>query len=174
MPAPYPRLGPATWMVGLLVVLAGCAGGPPPAPHVPPTRAEPRNTAPASLVPERQWLQSWFKGTPVVIAQRSDGAVSVDVPRAFCFDPGRSELKPALAAVLDKVAESLRRVPQARLPLIAAPDDAPSAAGLALARASQVHKHLLSRGVTAARLGKPAVTGAGSVQLRMETPGSAL
>ena len=101
----------------------------------------------------------------------------MDVPLVHCFEAGRSELKPALAAVLDKVAESLRRVPQARLPLVAAPADAGSVAavpGLALERAARVPKHLQSRGVAAARLGKPAATAAGAVQLRMETPGSAL
>ena len=39
--------------------------------------------------PPRRWPSSgdgwhrWFKGTPVVVAQRQDGAVIVDVPREF-------------------------------------------------------------------------------------------
>ena len=119
---------------------------------------------------ERKWLQSWFEGTPVLIAQRGDGAITVDVPREFCFEPGRSNVKPALAAVLNKLAESLQRVPLARLPLLAAPDDATGTATLAMDRAVQVHKHLLSRGVPAARLGKPTAATAAAVQLRMELP----
>ena len=67
-------------------------------------------------------MQSWFQGTPVLIGQRDDDAVSVDVPREFCFDPGRSSVKPALAAVLNKVAESLLRMPMVRLQLLAAPE----------------------------------------------------
>ena len=47
-----------------------------------------------ALAVERQWLQSWFKGTPVRIEQRSESAFSIEVPRDFCFDAGRSAVKP--------------------------------------------------------------------------------
>jgi len=157
----------------LLVALAvgGCASVAPPAPHGPavtPTPADQRAAAPAALAGEARWLQSWFRGTPVRIVQRNDGAVSVDVPLEFCFDPGHSSVKPALAALLDKVSESMRRVPQARMPLLAAPDDATGTTPLGLQRALQVRAHLLSRGVPAANLGKPGVTAAAAVQLRLE------
>jgi len=117
---------------------------------------------------ERQWLQSWFSGTPVVIVQRSDGPVSVDVPLEFCFDSGRSNVKPPLAVVLDKVAESLRRTPQARLQLVAAPGDTAAASPLARQRAGQVRRQLHSRGVPEAQLGNPTATTAAAVQLRID------
>jgi outer membrane protein OmpA-like peptidoglycan-associated protein len=148
------------------LLLGACATSPPPAPQ-PPTVDE-RAAAPAALATEQQWLQSWFGGTPVVIVLRGDGAVTVDVPREFSFDNGRSNIKPALAAVLDKVAESLRRTPLSRLQLVSAPGDAAGPSPLALQRATQLHKHLVSRGVPAARLGSPSVTTAAAVQLRME------
>jgi outer membrane protein OmpA-like peptidoglycan-associated protein len=144
----------------------------PAAPAAPSSPAAQRAAVPAAMAAERKWLQSWFEGTPVLIAQRSDGAITIDVPREFCFEPGRSTVKPALAAVLNKVAESLLRVPLARLPLLAAPDDATGTASLAAERAVQVQKHLLSRGVPAARLGKPTPSVAAAVQLRMESPPS--
>lgn len=155
-------------LLAVVLAVSGCASVGPPAPAAPPAPADQRAGVPAALAVERQWLQSWFQGTPVLIGQRDDGAVSVDVPRDFCFDPGRSSVKPALAAVLNKVAESLRRVPLARLSLLAAPDDATGTAPLALQRAAEVHKHLLSRGVPAARLGRPTATAAAAVQLRIE------
>ena len=102
------------------------------------------------------------------ITQRGDGAITVDVPLEFSFDSGRSAIKPALAAVLDKVAESMRRVPAMRLPMLAAPEGAMGGAPLATQRALQVHKHLLNRGVAAARLGPPTSTTAAAVQLRLE------
>ena len=126
------------------LLLGGCASTPPPGPPTP----EQRTGAVEALVVERQWLESWFKGTPVRIAQRPDGAIDIDVPREFCFDAGSSAVKPALAAVLDKLAESLRRVPLARVPLIAAPADAATAPSLALQRAQQVRDGLRSRGVS--------------------------
>jgi outer membrane protein OmpA-like peptidoglycan-associated protein len=129
---------------------------------------------PATLATERQWLQSWFAGTPVQISQRGDGPLAVSVPREFCFDAGRSTIKPALAAVLDKVAESLRRVPQARLQQLAAPADAGAAAGAALAvqRAAQLRARLLSRGVQVAQLTEPtaAADAAVLIQVALKAP----
>jgi len=78
-------------------------------------------------------------------------------------------VKPPLAVVLDKLAESLRRVPTAQLSLIAAPGDDAGVESLALERAAQVRKYLLSRGVPATRLGKPITTPAAAVQLRMDS-----
>ena len=153
------------------LALGACTSVTPPgsaAPAAPQSAADQRAAAPAALGVERQWLQSWFKDTPVRITQRSDGAVTVDVPVAFCFDVGRSSIKPALAAVLDKVAESMRRVRTMRLPLLAAPEGAPGTAALAAQRALQMQKHLLNRGVAAARLGPPTASTEAAVQLRLE------
>lgn len=158
----YRTLGAGFAVAGLLLLQA-CGTSPPAARSTAPV------VRPSPLAAERQWLQSWFNGTPVVIAQHADGAVSVDVPREHSFDVGRSQLKPALAAVLDKVAVSLRRAPNARLPLVAAPGDTPAASALALQRANQVRAHLLSRGVSPAQMGPPTATTAAAVQLRMDT-----
>lgn len=149
------------------LVLCACASAPP---HVPagPVTADEKTAVASALTVERKWLDSWFRGTPVVIGQRNDGAVTLVVPREFCFERGQSTLKPALVAVLDKVAESARRVPQAGLPLLAAPDDGALASPLALQRATRIQEHLRSRGVPAIRLGKPSVATMAAVQLRME------
>lgn len=181
--------------LALLLMLQGCgttkpaarptsppaaATATPPAPtSVPaaaPSAATPQAGAPAAaaaprsgaLVVERQWLQSWFNGTPVRIAQQGEGPVAIDVPQEFCFDAGRSAVKPPLAAVLDKLAQSLRRTPAARLPLLAAPADVPAVPGLALQRATQMRTHLLSRGVRAGQLGTPSAATVASAQMRME------
>jgi len=138
------------------------------APVVPPTAAEQKTAAAGALAVERKWLASWFDKTPVVIGQRSDGAITIEVPRDFCFDRGKSAVKPALAAVLDKVAESMRRVPGAQMPLLAAPEDASGTAKLGLQRSTEIADHLRGRGVSAARLGKPSVTTLAAVQLRIE------
>ena len=169
------------FLVSMVVALtlAGCASvaptppaSPAPpgpaAPAVPPSAAEQRTAAAGALAVERKWLASWFDKTPVVIGQRSDGAITIEVPRDFCFDRGKSAVKPALAAVLDKVAESMRRVPGAQLPLLAAPEDGSGTAKLGMQRSTEIADHLRGRGVTAARLGKPSVTTAAAVQLRIE------
>jgi outer membrane protein OmpA-like peptidoglycan-associated protein len=139
-----------------------------PAASAPPTPQQQRTAAASTLAVERQWLASWFKGTPVVVAQRPDGAVVVDVPREFCFDPGHDAVKPALGAVLDKVAQSLRRTPIAELHLIAAPNDPSGSATLGVQRATRVYDYLRARGVPAGRLAKPSAASGAAVQLRME------
>ena len=95
------------------------------------------------------------------------------MPREFCFDPGHDTVKPALAAVLDKVTQSLRRTPTAELHLIAAPSDSNGSATLGVQRATRVYDFLRARGVPAARLAKPSAASGAAVQLRMEAPSPA-
>jgi outer membrane protein OmpA-like peptidoglycan-associated protein len=169
--APAAMLG----LVFAVLALAGCAGVAPPPPSAPPasapaTPANQRAAAPAALGVETQWLQSWFKGTPVLIEQNGNGAITVEVPLDFCFKPGRASVQPALNAVLDKVAESLRRVPASALVLVAAPGDGGSGRDvtLALERAAAMRERLRSRGVPSSRLAQPSAAAAGAVQLRID------
>jgi outer membrane protein OmpA-like peptidoglycan-associated protein len=99
------------------------------------------------LLAEQRWLTQWFVGTPVVIAMQGDGSLRVEVPLEFSFDAGSALIKPALAAVLDRVATSTRRV-DGRL-LIEAPADADAASTqrLSLDRATSLRQHLVARGV---------------------------
>ena len=149
-------------------IVCGCASAPAPVPPAPTTPSQ-RADVLSALAVERQWLGSWFRGTPVQIVQRNDGVVSVDVPLEFCFEPGQRRIKPALGAVLDKVAESLGRVRLAHVVLVAAPADPGGSPALALQRAVEVHDQLRSRGVPAERLGKPSAAAAPQVQLRLDT-----
>lgn len=161
----------ARWAAALvtLLVLHGCSTVTPsvPAPAAAPKPSAPPAPRPAALAVERQWLQSWFKGTPVRIEQRSESAFTIDVPRDYCFDAGRSAVKPPLAAVLDKLAQSLQRKPEARVELLAAPGDAAGASSLAQQRGDSVRKHLLARGVSSQQLAVPSVTDVAAVQLRI-------
>ena len=163
-----------------LVALVGCAATPPGKLPVagPPQAVAASPVAPAEaaaragrLDVERDWLRTWFEGTPVHIA-RQGPALRVDVPLVHSFAPGQPQVKPALGAVLDKVAESLRRNPQARLRLVAAPGDGTGASAgdvaLATKRAAQVRAHLRQRGEAEARLASPSRTTVSAVQLRLE------
>jgi outer membrane protein OmpA-like peptidoglycan-associated protein len=177
------RLPRRAWLLATAVALHGCASGPPrpaagPAPAgspggpgAPGAAVEPRSPARSGqvLAVERDWLRSWFEGTPVAIAQQAEGPLSVEVPLAYSFDAKRSTVKPPLAAVLDKLAESLRRT-GALLPGLAAPPDADGPPALALQRAAALRAHLLSRGVRVAQLGAPAASRTAAVQLRAELP----
>lgn len=174
------------WFLPLLLavltvpaVLAGCSSlsQPPtaPPPGSPPASApgpapQQRAGLVEALAIEQRWLQSWFRGTPVVISRPADDLLSVEVPREFCFDAGRSAVKPALAAVLDKVAESLRRRPAAHLVLVAAPPDRDGGETLAMQRAERVHRYLRDRGVRTSSMNRPTATSTAAVQLRIGAP----
>ena len=161
----------ARWAAALvtLLVLHGCSTVTPsvPAPAAAPKPSAPPAPRPAALAVERQWLQSWFKGTPVRIEQRSESVFTIDVPRDYCFDAGGSAIKPPLAAVLDKLAQSLQRKPEVRVELLAAPADAAGASALAQQRGDSVRRHLVARGVSSQQLAAPSVTDAAAVQLRI-------
>jgi outer membrane protein OmpA-like peptidoglycan-associated protein len=139
-----------------------------PSAPTPPIADEPAGP-PAPLEVERKWLESWFGGTPVRITQRARGMLEVAVPREFCFPPGGSTVKPALGAVLEKLAESVRRLPNSRLSLLAMPDDGSSNTQLTLERGSHVRRHLLGRGVLPSNLADPSATGLPEVQFRLES-----
>ena len=154
---------------GLAVLLAGCAavapGGSDPGTGLPQRGTGAPAVSP--LVTEQRWLGEWFRGTPVVIALTDGGTLAVDVPLVNSFDAGSSSIKPALAAVLDRVATSLRRQPS-MVVAIAAPADASGNATLAASRAKKVREHLVSRGVAGTRLtGSGAVAAGGAVQMRI-------
>ncbi|MEO7055303.1 MAG: hypothetical protein ABI281_01070 [Caldimonas sp.] len=176
-----------TWTLLAVVALTGCASktsretstpgaspasigaeAPVAAAASAPTRAAQRTAAASKLAVERQWLAAWFKGTPVVVAQRPDGAVVLEVPHEFCFEPGQDVVKPALASVLDKVARSLRRTAITELRLIAAPGDRGGAADLGIRRATRVYEFMRARGLPTGRLARPSTSSGTAVQLRIE------
>jgi outer membrane protein OmpA-like peptidoglycan-associated protein len=159
-------------LLALLTVVAGCAAPTAPrgsggadAPWAWPGSAEPAPVSP--LVVEKQWLDDWFRGTPVVIALQGDSTLHVEVPLAHSFAPGSNTIKPALAAVLDRVATSLRRQAGTRVS-IAAPADSGGAATRASSRTQQVRDHLVGRGVPGPRITSLGTARAGApVQLQI-------
>jgi hypothetical protein len=125
---------------------------------------------PSPLATEQRWLDDWFRGTPVAIAFQAPATLAVDVPPANSFEPGSSAPKAALVAVLDRVAESLRRQPTTRI-TIATAGDVGGAPTLAQARAQRVRDHLVSRQVAATRVSTLPGSHAGAgVQLRIVLP----
>jgi outer membrane protein OmpA-like peptidoglycan-associated protein len=124
------------------------------------------------LLAEQRWLTQWFVGTPVVIAMQADGSLRIEVPLEFSFDAGSALIKPALAAVLDRVATSTRRV-DGRLLIDAPADaDATNAQRLSLDRATSLRQHLVVRGVGPQHINDapPARGNAVALQLALPAP----
>lgn len=107
-------------------------------------------SAAPTLASEQRRLAYLFRGTPVVITLVNDSTMRVEVPGVHCFDPRRAKVRPALAAVLDRLASSPRAGP-ARW-VVAASGDAPGASTLASERTAAVKDYVVARGVSAARL----------------------
>ena len=170
---------PRAALLAAAVVVAGCAStgrAPMPAPRAPdrPAEAAPAPARPAVapvLAQEQRWLAQWFDGTPVVIGPGDDGALAVDVPMEFAFDAGKSALKPPLAAVLDKLAQSLARQQTARV-IVSAPAEGARADTLSRERATKVRAYLQAKGVQARRIDEVAALDGRAVALRM-VPGPA-
>lgn len=128
---------------------------PPPAAVAPPVVP----TVTPQLAAEERWLQGLFAGTPVRIGPGPGGALRLEVPLRFAFDTGQAAVKPPLAAVLDKLAASLARLPGARLQI---------ATPLA-AQGDGLRDALKARGVAVYRLGRLPAR-ADAVELRMLAP----
>ena len=164
-------LAGAAVLCAALALLAGCATGPRGAgePAAPPaSEADRRAAAPAALMAEQQWLQQWFSGTPVAITNDRGDQLRVDVPVKFAFDPGQVGIKPPLAAVLDRVAESMRR---RDLLVVTVAPPAEAEAALGRRRAEAVTRYLTGRGVDAARITSVAAEGP-VMGLRLQVNGS--
>lgn len=137
--------------IAMAALAAGCATAPSAGPSGGDASPAARSAAPSPLATEQRFLEDWFKGTPVVIALQGSGPLVVEVPLLHSFDRGAVVPKPALAAVLDRVAESLRRQPGTRVGVIVAADPG-AAASQSLSRMTKVREHLVARGVAATRV----------------------
>jgi hypothetical protein len=116
---------------------------PAPAPPPPPDTPAPP-APPPELAPEARWLHEWFDATPVRVALDEQGWVHLNVPASYAFNAASPTPKPPLKAVLDRVAQSLARKPQAKVAVTV-----PSGAN---GREAAVRSHLLAQGVAAWRI----------------------
>lgn len=191
MPSPFGASWRAWAGLGLvLVALSGCqstrpaatpAGASASAPGGGPRAADagipaaPRPAAPAvadgPLASEARWLSEWFASTPVKVAGERDGSVLLTVPMKFAFDDTKADApKAPLQAVLDKLSQSMKRQPMARL-------QTASAGPGADVRLTAIRSHLAGRGVANWRVAaapSSAGTTAGSMFLRLVPPAAGL
>lgn len=179
----WPRLGQAATVVMLLAGLQACqtpmssSSSPgstvPGGPLTEDSAAKPPLPAEVPLAGEARWLAELFAGTPVQVVSERDGSVRLNVPMKYAFDPvpasgtapaTATAPKPPLQAVLDKLSQSLKRQPTAKLQA-AAPAGPRSAERLAALRS-----HLANRGVPNWRIAAAAPPTDDQVLLRLIAP----
>lgn len=156
---------------GVFTAPAPNAGAVPGDPNAAPRAPTPGTPSATPLATEQRFLEDWFRGTPVVIAAQPPVTLQLDVPLANSFDAGKADIKPALNAVLDRVAQSLLRQNAARVH-VNAPADANGNGALAQSRAQRVREALGSKGIAATRVAvtEAAPRAGGPVQLRLTIP----
>ncbi len=138
----------------------------------PPAAARPAPAVPdGPLASEARWLGEWFASTPVRVAAERDGSVLLTVPMKFAFDDTKADApKAPLQAVLDKLSQSMKRQPMARL-------QAASVGPGADVRLTAIRSHLAGRGVANWRVAaapSTAGTAAGNMYLRLVPPAAGL
>ncbi len=141
--------------------LAACANRPgtPPPPGTDPAPAAPSlfgglfgsGLSPA-LEAQRTRLQEVLRGTPVVVEATGDKRLRIEVPLRHAFDPGRSAVKPAAAAVLDQIAAGFKPHAAVAELRIAAPTDDKAAPQLVIDRGASARDYLVARGVPISRI----------------------
>ncbi|MGM9487160.1 hypothetical protein [Ideonella sp. YS5] len=162
----------------LLAALQACrttqpATTPSPAPGAPeavePSPGKPAMPPDAPLAAESRWLGELFAGTPVQVSGERDGSVRLVVPMKYAFDaPAAAAPKPPLQAVLDKLSQSLKRQPAARL------QAAPPSGKASAERMAAIRTHLAGRGVPSWRVAAAASAEDDQVLLRLVAPAGGL
>ncbi len=142
------------FVVSFALALGACSS-------VPTGPAGPTATAPAARPPapalptldsEHKRLGDLFAGTPVVVERASDGRLRVQVPLRYSFDTGRAAVKPPLAALLDRLATSLRQQAAFSVRINASGDSRGAGASqLARERAAATRDYLILKGAPASR-----------------------
>ncbi len=134
----------------LIALISACVSRP----QTRPADVVPSASAPASrssLALEQLRLAELFRGTPVSFTLQQDGSLRASVPRPFSFDTGTIKVKPALAAVLDRIAKGQLHSPSRMR--VTAPFDADTRSpDLARERALSVRDYLAARGIAVTRL----------------------
>ncbi|MEO6032213.1 MAG: hypothetical protein ABIP61_09975 [Burkholderiaceae bacterium] len=141
----------------LLGVLAGCGSFAPQAPSAPASTRQ-------ALAAEHVRLSELFRGTPVVFSLLADGRLQVEVPLTFCFDRGRSAVKPALGAVLQQLARGQRELPT-RLLVVGPSDSKGKGLRLATERATSMRDYLVGYGVAATRFSVTAMARSAGIRI---------
>lgn len=141
----------APWMLGSAVWMAGCTSTP---------RGGIFSKEPSALAQLHGRLEREFAGTPVDLRwTEADGppatqVLRIVVPQPHGFDAGSSAVRPALAVVLDRVAEAGRQ--QATWSLrCSAPSDARKPSAQGVDRAGAVRDYLVLKGLAVARFAAP-------------------
>ncbi|MCL4183734.1 MAG: OmpA family protein [Burkholderiaceae bacterium] len=111
---------------------------------------------------QKRAMEQATQGTGVGVTQTADNQLKLNVPSDVSFDTGRADIKPNLAPVLDRFAQTLQQNPATTVRIIGHTDSTGTDAindPLSINRAASTRQYLAARGVEAGRI---AIDGRGS------------
>ncbi|MFT4103544.1 MAG: OmpA family protein [Burkholderiaceae bacterium] len=111
---------------------------------------------------QRQVMEQATAGTGVAVTRTEDNQLRLEVPSDVSFDVGQATIKPNLAPVLDRFAQTLRDNPATTLRIVGHTDSTGSDAvnnPLSVNRAASTRQYLVDHGVAVDRI---AIDGRGS------------
>jgi len=111
---------------------------------------------------QKRDMEQATKGTGVQVTQTADNQLKLEIPSDISFDVNRADIKPNLAPVLDRFAQTLNENKGTKVRIVGHTDSTGSDAindPLSVNRASSTRNYLASRGVDANRV---AIDGRGS------------
>ncbi|HSV70406.1 MAG TPA: hypothetical protein VLI72_09855 [Methylibium sp.] len=118
-----------------------------------------------ALEAQRARLKQALEGTPVVVEATGDRRLRVSVPARHAFEPGRTVVKPALAAVLDQFAIGFKPYAATTELRVGAPDDPTPSSRLVRDRAASARDYLVTRGVPLSRIVDAGGSGTAGLEL---------
>lgn len=111
---------------------------------------------------QKRAMEQATQGTGVDVMQTADNQLKLNVPSDVSFDTNRADIKPNLAPVLDRFAQTLQQNPTTTVRIIGHTDSTGNDAindPLSVNRAASTRQYLAARGVEAGRI---AIDGRGS------------
>jgi len=111
---------------------------------------------------QKRAMEQATQGTGVDVTQTADNQLKLNVPSDVSFDTNRADIKPNLAPVLDRFAQTLQQNPTTTVRIIGHTDSTGNDAindPLSINRAASTRQYLAARGVEAGRI---AIDGRGS------------
>ncbi|GIX24832.1 MULTISPECIES: OmpA family protein [Caldimonas] len=104
---------------------------------------------------QRAKMEQASAGTGIGVERTADNQIRVQIPADAGFDVGRAAIRPQLAHVLDKFAQSMREHPATDIRIIGHTDSTGSDAvnnPLSFERAAATRDYLVARGVAVSRI----------------------
>lgn len=104
---------------------------------------------------QRQELEAATRGTGVNVSRTADNQLKLDIPSDISFDSGSANVRPEFQAVLNRFAQGMKTLPNAKVIIVGHTDNSGSAAvndPLSLHRANATREYVVRQGISAARI----------------------